>query len=327
MASEVTDEELTQKMRQLIKDCDLSQTTTKTIRKQLERELGCDLKARKKEITQIMQSIIIETQEESEEHSAEEDEEMDSESALPALTLIELPNAGSRGRAPKKPSTSSIQLSEELMNFLGTDDAGMPRKEVLARIRQYMKDQGLPKDPRDGRKTVLDLPLQQLFKVKTVTAININKYLSKHMKRWMNETVEEEADSYDDVIESPPAKKSPKKTKAPQKKTATKRKRKSTGGDDDDSEEKKKKKKPGGFAKVQYHLSPELAAVVGAKTMARPQIVKQLWVYIKANKLQKNPDNQKEIFCDDLLEKALGQKKVTMFTMNKFVGIGILDKV
>ena len=64
--------------------------------------------------------------------------------------------------------------------------------QVLQRIRQYMKEQNLPKDPRDGRKTILDAPLQGLFGVKTVTAININKYLSKHMKRWVDTPAEEE---------------------------------------------------------------------------------------------------------------------------------------
>ena len=45
-------------------------------------------------------------------------------------------------------------------------------------------------------------------------------------------------------------------------------------------------------------------------------VVKKLWDYIKSNDLQ-NPDNRREILCDDKLRALFNADKVHMFTMNK----------
>lgn len=62
--------------------------------------------------------------------------------------------------------------------------------------------------------------------------------------------------------------------------------------------------------------SAELAAVVGSGPMSRPDVVRKMWEYIKANNLQ-NPQNKREILADEKLEPVFGTKKVTMFEMNK----------
>jgi upstream activation factor subunit UAF30 len=49
---------------------------------------------------------------------------------------------------------------------------------------------------------------------------------------------------------------------------------------------KAKGKRKSGLTQTTYMLSDELAAVVGSKKLTRPQVVKQLWVYIKKHKLQ-----------------------------------------
>lgn len=64
--------------------------------------------------------------------------------------------------------------------------------------------------------------------------------------------------------------------------------------------------------------SKELGAVVGTDPIPRPQVVKKLWDYIKANNLQ-NPANKREIKADDKLKKVFGKDSVTMFEMNKYV--------
>ena len=53
--------------------------------------------------------------------------------------------------------------------------------------------------------------------------------------------------------------------------------------------------------------------------MSRPQVVKQLWVYIKDNNLQ-NPANKREILCDDNLRPVFNADKIDMFKMNKVLG-------
>jgi RNA polymerase sigma-70 factor (ECF subfamily) len=63
--------------------------------------------------------------------------------------------------------------------------------------------------------------------------------------------------------------------------------------------------------------SPELAAIVGAASLPRPEVVSKVWAYIKKHKLQ-NPQNKREIMADEKLQAVFGGKnKVSMFEMNK----------
>lgn len=52
--------------------------------------------------------------------------------------------------------------------------------------------------------------------------------------------------------------------------------------------------------------------------MQRTEVTKQMWVYIKAHDLQ-NPNNKREILCDEKLEKLFKRKKVDMFKMTKLL--------
>jgi chromatin remodeling complex protein RSC6 len=66
-------------------------------------------------------------------------------------------------------------------------------------------------------------------------------------------------------------------------------------------------------------LDAELEAVVGKGPMARGEVVKQIWVYIKKHNLQ-NPANKRNILADDKLKPLFGGKgEVTMFEMTKLV--------
>jgi len=154
----------------------------------------------------------------------------------------------------------------------------------------------------------------------------IGKHLKKHIKKWVDvAAVEDDDDDDSDDNEAAPPKKAGVKRAAPssssssskpaaKKKAVIKAKRSSSGGDDD-----KKARKPGGFACTPYLLSPIMARVTGEAQLPRPQVVKKLWEYIKANELQ-NPSNKSEIHCDKLLAELFGQKMVTMFSMNKYIG-------
>ncbi|KAJ3715939.1 hypothetical protein DFJ43DRAFT_1101402 [Lentinula guzmanii] len=97
--------------------------------------------------------------------------------------------------------------------------------------------------------------------------------------------------------------------------------------DEDSGEEggKKVKKKragggaaKGGFAK-EFTLSAPLAALLHVEKLSRPQVVKQLWVYIKENERQ-NPSNKREILCDQNLKAIFNVEKIDMFKMNKVLG-------
>ena len=62
--------------------------------------------------------------------------------------------------------------------------------------------------------------------------------------------------------------------------------------------------------------SKELAAVVGAGPLSRPDAVSKVWEYIKKHNLQ-NPQNKREIVADPKLKAVFGKDRVTMFEMNK----------
>jgi len=65
--------------------------------------------------------------------------------------------------------------------------------------------------------------------------------------------------------------------------------------------------------------SEPLAALVQVEKLSRPQVVKQLWVYIKEHELQ-NPKNKREILCDPSMRAVFNVDKIDMFTMNKVLG-------
>ncbi|OEL13169.1 hypothetical protein BAE44_0025812 [Dichanthelium oligosanthes] len=74
---------------------------------------------------------------------------------------------------------------------------------------------------------------------------------------------------------------------------------------------------PGGLNKV-CGVSPELQAIVGEPAMARTEIVKQLWAYIRKNNLQ-DPNNKRKIICNDELRLVFETDSTDMFKMNKLL--------
>jgi len=66
-------------------------------------------------------------------------------------------------------------------------------------------------------------------------------------------------------------------------------------------------------------VSADLAKVVGAGPMPRPEVVKNIWTYIHKHNLQ-NPKNKKNIVADENLKKVFGGKaEVDMFEMQRLL--------
>ncbi|MDF2463445.1 MAG: topA [Ramlibacter sp.] len=74
-------------------------------------------------------------------------------------------------------------------------------------------------------------------------------------------------------------------------------------------------RKPGAGLKP----SAELAAVIGAEPVARTEVIKKLWDYIKANGLQ-DATNKRAINADAKLLPVFGKPQVTMFELAGIVG-------
>ncbi|HLF44804.1 MAG TPA: SWIB/MDM2 domain-containing protein, partial [Chitinophagaceae bacterium] len=65
--------------------------------------------------------------------------------------------------------------------------------------------------------------------------------------------------------------------------------------------------------------SAALAEVVGSKPLPRTEVVKKMWVYIKANKLQ-DKTNRRMINADAKLKPVFnGKSQVSMFDMAKLL--------
>jgi DNA topoisomerase-3 len=73
--------------------------------------------------------------------------------------------------------------------------------------------------------------------------------------------------------------------------------------------------------KVSTGLTPsaELAAVIGSEAVARTEVVKKLWDYIKAQGLQ-DPKDKRSINADAKLKPVFGKAKVTMFEIAGLIG-------
>jgi upstream activation factor subunit UAF30 len=82
-----------------------------------------------------------------------------------------------------------------------------------------------------------------------------------------------------------------------------------------------RKKGGGGTSGLQAvkEISDELAAFLNSeKHMARTEVVKGLWAYIKEHNLQ-NPNDKREILLDDAMKSLFGVDRFDMFQMNKYV--------
>ncbi|MGA8163735.1 MAG: SWIB/MDM2 domain-containing protein [Waddliaceae bacterium] len=78
-----------------------------------------------------------------------------------------------------------------------------------------------------------------------------------------------------------------------------------------------KQKKPSAFMKP-VEVSESLAEIVGSGPMARTEVTKKLWEYIKKHKLQ-DKDNKRNIIPDKKLARVIGSQPIDMFKMTSKV--------
>lgn len=79
----------------------------------------------------------------------------------------------------------------------------------------------------------------------------------------------------------------------------------------------------GGGLAERKEISPQLSAFFGkGDLMARTEIVKSLWEYVREHDLQ-NPSNKREIILDEALKDVFGCDTFTIFSMNKYISAHI----
>ncbi|KAL3921386.1 MAG: hypothetical protein SGARI_006697, partial [Bacillariaceae sp.] len=119
-----------------------------------------------------------------------------------------------------------------------------------------------------------------------------NVFIKKELEEAINEMVDDDSDDDDDAAA-------------------------------DDSSDDNRKRSAGRGLSVKKEISPALASFLGkGDEMARTEVVKELWNYIKEHDLQ-NPDNKREILLDANMKEVFGVDTFTMFTMNKYVAAHI----
>ncbi|MBI5907536.1 MAG: SWIB/MDM2 domain-containing protein [Polaromonas sp.] len=80
-----------------------------------------------------------------------------------------------------------------------------------------------------------------------------------------------------------------------------------------------KKRTPNAAFMKALTLSPALSAVVGAAALPRTEIVRKLWIYIKAKGLQ-DKINKRMVNADEKLRAVFGKAQVSMFEMAGLIG-------
>jgi len=272
-----------------LKDADLDNLTAKDIRLRAEAHFGVPLESQKDVIKRVIQEYVAKLDEEP---AAEE------------------PEPAKKGSGLQK----EMLLSEGLAALLGIESGKCARTMVTKKIWAYIKERNL-QDPSDGRKILMDEPMQALFNRKTCTMFSINKLLSKHLyvddasqvmvygeniKEEPEEEYEEEEAEYEEEEED----RKPAKSKS-KKNGAKKRKRESSGGGSS-----------GIHAPLE--ISPALQQLVGAAELPRTEITSRLWAYIREHDLQ-NPDDKRQILWDALAREVFCVDSCTMFRMAKLV--------
>jgi len=341
-------------IRKLLKkdDVDLETITTKSIRKQIERDFKVQFTAKeeKKAINELIGKIYDEVAEEQDKDSdksydisddeyvdsikqesttsksaginhtnlVSEEEEMNSDSVDSDVYDDEYKaskSSSKRKRASDTKSKSKKQakkraggggggglnapliLSDTLGSFLGAKE--MSRTQIVKKLWEYIKANNL-QDPTDKRFIISDSKLRKVFGIDRFSGFSMSKMLNDHLTKLDGTSCKKERSEEEEKAEK--VKKAAKR-KGVKGKTADKPKRAAPNN---------------GFNKPML-LSPTLSAFLGnVRELSRPQVVKQIWEYIKENNLQDTTD-KRYILCDDNLYSVFKTKRVHMFQMNKIL--------
>lgn len=330
----VSDSDLVTRLREILRSSDLDTATPATIRRQLEADFGVDLTDRKAFIREQIDAFLEsdggegekpENQKAGENCNAEENDEAEAEEGDG-----EEADEDSEGDEGKKERSVKVkkrrggfnklcQLSPQLEKFIGSSQSA--RTEVVKKIWAYIRENNL-QDPKNKRNIICDESLHSLFRVKTINMFQMNKALSKHIWPLSDEDGCVDNVKEEDEDEAPEER----EEKEDQNEEVEENNEEESEEDENRSERKIKKRKSakadqkvkkrgGGFTKV-CSLSPELQAFTGVPVLARTEVVKMLWNYIKENNLQ-DPSDKRKIICDEALRSLFPVDSINMFQMNK----------
>ncbi|GJY87439.1 upstream activation factor subunit spp27-like protein [Tanacetum coccineum] len=327
----VSDSDLVNRLHECLKTSDLTTTTTATVRKQLEQDFGIDLTDKKKFIREQVDLYLqnqqqnddqeqedVNIDEQDEEVQDDDDEEasngkkkgyLEFESLIvkfggfvrnAVVLLFVVVNVWSKkeNKEVKKKGggfTKLCSLSPQLQKFTGVPE--LARTEVVKQLWSYIREHDL-QDPANRRNIRCDGQFRELFDVDTIDMFQMNKALAKHIWPLNSDGAQ---------VTTTPKEKKPKKKER----------------EEDSEEPKRKEKRQKGAGSsgssgilAPIPLSEALVKFLGTgeNALARSDVVKRIWDYIKQNNLQ-DPSDKRRILCDDKLKE--------LFDVDTFIGFGV----
>ena len=75
-----------------------------------------------------------------------------------------------------------LQLSDDLVKFIGTGESMLSRSDVVKRMWDYIKENKL-QDPSDRRKIICDEKLKDLLQVESFNGFTVSKLLAPHFTK------------------------------------------------------------------------------------------------------------------------------------------------
>lgn len=323
----VSEQEIAERLKEILETADLTTTTTASIRRKLEGELGVDLTSKKAFIREQVDLYLLHQQEQLENNEAKEegdeglenevkeeeqsseqpgDEEEDEEEDEDGGSAKRSHKSSSNKEKTKKGTgggfTKLCGLSPELQSVLGVSE--LSRTQVVKQLWVYIRENDL-QDPQNRRKILCDEKLRLVFRKDSVDMFEMNKVLSNHILRLENGNVVSE--------DSEPK--------------AKRQKQEKKGSEDSESKSKRRKqeKKEGGSGKnsgfcTPLPLSDALVTFLGTgeSQLSRAEVVKRIWGYIKDKNLQ-DPSDKRRIVCDMKLRELFGCDTFNGFGVTKLL--------
>lgn len=323
----VSEQEIAERLKEILQTADLTTTTTSSIRRKLEEELGIDLTSKKAFVRQQVdlylsqqqqllennevkqeddegiENEVKEEEQSSEQHDdEEEDEEEDDVECSGKRSKKSSSNKEKNKRGAGGGFSKLCGLSPELQSVLGVSE--LSRTQVVKQLWVYIRENNL-QDPQNRRKILCDDKLHPVFRKDSIDMFEMNKVLSNHILRLENGNVVSE--------DSEPKAKRPKQEKKGSEHSESKSKR-----------QKQEKKESGrgknsGFSSP-LPLSDALVTFLGTgeSQLSRAEVVKRIWGYIKDNNLQ-DPSDKRRIVCDTKLRELFGCDTFNGFGVTKLL--------
>ncbi|KAK7823389.1 upstream activation factor subunit spp27 [Quercus suber] len=350
----VSDSDLVNRLREILRSSDLDTATAGSIRRQLEKDFGVDLSDRKTFVRDQI-DIFLETLPPKQEQEEEEEEEVDIVKWVWKSNKVDK-EVKKRGGGFNK----LCSLSPKLQEFVGEPE--LARTQVVKKVWAYIRENNL-QDPKNRRNIRCDESLHTLFRVKTINMFQMNKALSKHIWPLENGDVKQkvvkklwayirENNLQDpknrqnilcdeslraifrvDCINMFQMNKALTKHIWPlnvedgvlddslQKEKQCKQEEEDEEEDSDDPNRRGKRQKKGSSGLLAcLPLSDALVKFLGTgeNSLSRAGAVKRMWEYIKQNDLQ-DPSDKRRILCDDKLKELFGVDSFNGFTVSKLL--------